>query len=53
MKDISAMDMLMAIRKGIQDTIKENPEATAQDVLDGLELTTEITELLVKRLSKK
>jgi len=49
---ISAMDMFLNFRKGIQDMIKENPKATAQDVLDGLELTRDILDLMLKKLKK-
>ena len=49
---ISAMEMFIAFRKGIQELIKEKPKATAQDVLDGLELTRDILDLMLKKLKK-
>jgi hypothetical protein len=49
---ISAMDMFLVFRKSIQDMLKENPNATAKDVLDGLEMTQELLDIFVKRLKK-
>ena len=53
MENISAMDMFTAFRKAIQDMIKDNPKASAKDVLKGLELTQDIVKLFEKRLGKK
>ena len=50
---ISPMDIFVNFRKGIQDMIKQNPKATAQDVLDGLEMSQEILDIFIKRLKNE
>ena len=52
MENISAMDMFLSFRKAIKEMIEKDPDATAKDVLDALELTQDLVELLVKRIKK-
>ena len=53
MDKISLAEMYIAFRRGIEQMIKNNPNATAKDVLDGLELTVDVINLFEKRLSNK
>jgi len=52
MEDISVMEMFVAFRKGIRELIKDNPKATAKDVLKGLELTVDMVKLMEKHLGE-
>lgn len=47
-----ATEMYIAFRKGIKELIDKNPNATAKDVLQGLELTLDMIKLFEKRIGE-
>ena len=47
------MEIFIGIRKGIQELISKKPDATAKEVLKGLELTQEILEVFNRNLLKE
>lgn len=50
MDKVSPMDLFAGIRKAIQDALKTNPNLTAKDVLDMLELTEDIFSIMLKKI---